>query len=336
VNTTATLTKKEVKNSPWIVLAGVLAVAVLGLLIARHLRQALTITGAVTVQDADPRNQLPISDVEIRVANGLAQFPAKTDSSGFFSLKLFKRVRKGQPITLRFRHSGYQPLDLKETADDKLYIARMTPLPKNAGAAAAQPPIVIGNIRARYSIKALRSMNVGSAVKTFEVANEGNLPCDRHPVCSPDGKWKASIGSVSLDAGLGNEFRNARLSCIAGPCPFTKIETDNFSRGGQTITASVRNWSNTTTFLVEAEVTHSMVSQIEHQSYPVIFGSTLNFTLPADADGVSLEADVAGETIIFPLGPDLFLSWANCNVGIDPNQTRVYRCELKPGYQFQL
>jgi hypothetical protein len=77
-----------------------------------------------------------------------------------------------------------------------------------------------------------------------------------------------------------------------------------------------------------------MQSQIDHQSYPVIFGPALNFTLPADAEGVSLEADVVGETIIFPLGPDLFLSWASCNARVNRDQTKVYRCELKPGYRF--
>jgi hypothetical protein len=44
---------------------------------------------------------------------------------------------------------------------------------------------------------------------------------------------------------------------------------------------------------------------------------------------------VAGETIIFPLGPDLFLSWASCNSRMNPDHTSVYRCELKPGYRFQ-
>jgi hypothetical protein len=197
------------------------------------------------------------------------------------------------------------------------------------------PAIVIGNVLVRYSFKTLRSVDVGSAVKTFEVANVANLRCDNNPVCSPDGKWRATIGSMTLDAGPGNEFHDARLSCIAGPCPFTSVESDNFSKGGQKITASIRNWSDTTTFLVEAEVTHFMVSHVEHQSYPVIFGPALNFTLPADADGVSLEADVAGEAITFPLGPDLLLSWANCSATGNKDQTKLYRCELKPGYRFQ-
>ncbi|HET6176699.1 MAG TPA: carboxypeptidase-like regulatory domain-containing protein [Candidatus Sulfotelmatobacter sp.] len=317
----------------WIVLAGVLATA--GFFVYRYERRPLTITGAVTIEDADFRKQLPIADAEVFVDNGLAAAPVRSNSSGFFSLRLFKKVRRGQPITLRFRHPGYQPLDLKDTAADKLYIAQMVPIRLNTKAAANKPVVIIGNVRVRYSIKALRSMNVGSAVKTFAIENKANVPCDDGPICSPDGKWRAAIGSVSLDAGLGQEFHNARLSCIAGPCPFTRVESDNFFTGGQTITASVRNWSDTAMYLLEAEVAHSMVSQIDHQSYPVIFGPTLNFTLPAEAEGVSLEGDLGGETIIFPLGPNLLLSWADCTVATNPDQTKVYRCELKPGYQLQ-
>jgi hypothetical protein len=98
---------------------------------------------------------------------------------------------------------------------------------------------------------------------------------------------------------------------------------------------AARTWSDTVTFLLEAEVSRRMVAQMVHESYPVIFGQGLNFTLPASAEGVSIEADLDGHTIIYPLGPSLFLTWAACNARINPDQTRVYRCELKPGYRFQ-
>jgi hypothetical protein len=142
------------------------------------------------------------------------------------------------------------------------------------------------------------------------------------------------MGSVSLDAGLGNEFRNARASCIAGPCPFTKIDSSAFSDGSRIIKASALDWSDTATFLVEAEVFHPMVSGNVRESYPAIFGQALNFTLPAAAEGVSIEAEINGDAIVFPLGPDLFLSWAECDTRINKDQTRVYRCELKPRHRF--
>src|SRR5439155_1337906 len=149
----------------------------------------------------------------------------------------------------------------------------------------------------------------------------------QHP-CSPDGKWKAALGSASLDAGPGNELRDARASCIAGPCPFTEIESNHIPQGEQLISVTARNWSDTATFLLEAEVFHPMVSDIIHESYPVIFGEGLNFTLPSAAEGVNIQAEIDGQTVIFPLGPSLFLSWASCNSRVNPDQTRVYRCAL--------
>jgi hypothetical protein len=298
-------------------------------------RKPLVLRGAVMVQDTDPRKELPIADVEVTAAYGLANVPVKSDSSGFFALKLAKGVRKGEPITLQFRHANYRPFELTGLAGDNLYLAHLTPLLKGDEAAENRPAIRVANVRVRFSLKGVQDINIGSAVKTFQVINTGNVPCKGQGSCSPDGRWKAGIGSASLDAGGGNEFRDARVSCIAGPCPFTKIENDGFSKGGQVIQVSARGWSDTTTFLMEAEVFHKMPSEVVHESYPVIFGRALNFTVPIGAEGISMEADIAGETIVFPLGPALFLKWANCNARTNKDQTSVYRCELKPGYRLQ-
>ncbi len=140
---------------------------------------------------------------------------------------------------------------------------------------------------------------------------------------------------MSLDAGADNEFRNARLSCIAGPCPFTQVESDGFSKGGRFITASVRNWSDTATFALEAEVFRSENSNTTQRLYPIILGRGLNFTLAAAAAGVSIEAEVDGSPIVFPLAPNGILSWATCEVRVQKDQTHLYRCELKPGYIFK-
>jgi len=138
-----------------------------------------------------------------------------------------------------------------------------------------------------------------------------------------------------LDAGEGNAFRDARASCIAGPCPFTKIQGDQPSQDSRIFTVSALDWSDTTTFLLEAEVFRPMVSQTEHWSYPVIFGEGLSFTLPASAESVSIEADLNGQTIIYPLSPSLFLSWATCDAAATPEKGQVFRCTAKPGYRFQ-
>jgi hypothetical protein len=296
----------------------------------------ISLQGAVVTQDSDPDKELPISDVSISAtADTVIVGEGKSDASGFFKLTLRKGVRRGQLINLRFRHADYEPLDLPVDKVAKLYIAHLVPIRRQTPAASSHPDVMVANVRVRYSVKSTSAGDVGSGVKTFRVVNKGNTPCEGHPPCSPDGKWKAAAGSASLEAGEGNEFRNARVSCIAGPCPFTKIDSDDFSQGGRAVRVSVRDWSDTTTFLLEAEVVHPMVSDTVREYYPVIFGPALNFTLPSTAEGPSIEAEINGETIIFPLGPDLFLSWANCNVRGNEDQTKAFRCELKPGYRFR-
>ena len=296
--------------------------------------KALQLRGAVLTEDADPGKRVPIADVNVSAAIGAVVVNGKSDPSGFFLLQLPVTVRRGRSITFRFTHNNYTPRETQDFVTDKLYVVQMAPITRSTQAPANQPAITVTNLRVRYSIKNLTAANIGSAAKTFEVQNTGNVPCKGQPPCSPDGLWKASIGSLSLDAGATNEFRNARVSCIAGPCAFTRIEHDGFSRGGQQITVSARDWSDTATFLVEAEVFHPMVSEIVHESHPLIFGRALSFTLPSSAEGVCLMADVSGESIIFPLGPNLFLSWATCNAAGIGNQPKTYRCELKPQYKF--
>src|SRR5690348_7316486 len=88
----------------------------------------LLLKGAVIQHDPDTNKQLPIADVEITEANGLATGVCRSDSSGFFRLVLSKGIHLGQPVSLRFNHPGYQPLDLDEVAGDKIYVARMLPV----------------------------------------------------------------------------------------------------------------------------------------------------------------------------------------------------------------
>ena len=70
-----------------------------------------------------------------------------------------------------------------------------------------------------------------------------------------------------IDAGSGNAFQNVRVSCIAGPCPFTKIEPSKPSYPARKVTVSVLNWSGPATFLVEAEVIRTMRSHMVRELY---------------------------------------------------------------------
>ena len=147
-------------------------------------------------------------------------------------------------------------------------------------------------------------------------------------------KMEGAAGCCVSRRRRGNVFRNARVTCIAGPCPFTRIDTDGFSIGGHNIKVLIRNWSDTATFVLQADVFRTQVSDIVRESSPVIFGRAMNFTLPAKAEGPSIEAEMNGSRIVFPLGPTPVLSWADCNVRIEKNQVKDYRCELKAGYQY--
>ena len=314
-----------------LLLAGTIAAG----LIALHRRQRVLLRGAVIRQDSDPKKETPITDVEVSVTTGSTVTDTKSDSAGFFQLTLPRGFRRRQPITLEFHHPDYRPLLLNEFLGDQLYVVHLQPVARPTAPDLTVPRITVSNIRVRYSIKATTEVDVGSAVKVFQVENTGNIPCRGRSPCSPDGKWKAAVGSASLEAGEGNEFRNPRVSCIAGPCPFTRIDSQGLIRDGQRLNVAALDWSDTTTFLIEAEVVHPMASDSVRESYPVIFGQTLNFSLPATAEGPSIEAEVDGEAIVFPLGPDLYLSWAQCAVEISKAQSRLYRCEIKRGYQLR-
>jgi len=320
------------------ILLGLTAIGLAVLTVARiraARRKPIELLGTVLRQDTDPRKQRPISEVQITASNGVPLSGTKSNAVGFFNLTLPKSVPRGQTITLVFRHPDYRPLTLQEHAGEEIVVARMIPEKPDVQPRVSGPETTISNVLVRYSMKTSSAVTVGSAVKTFEVTNQGNIPCNGRVPCSPGGKWKASVTSASLDAGDGNEFRNARVTCIAGPCPFTEIVRDGFSRGGRVIEVSVRNWSDTATYLMEAEVVHPQVADASRHSYPVIFGQALNFNLPPAAEGPSIEAELNGETVVYPLGPKLCLSWADCSVRVGRDQTKGFRCELKPGFRFK-
>ncbi len=292
----------------------------------------ITLKGVVLVSSADVEKQAPIPAVSISVAGDLLTRDTWSSSTGFFELTLHKSVEAAQLALLQFRHPQYQPVDLPVSADDRLYVVRMVPIEQPSRTDANVSHVAVSNITVRYTIKTTTSLSVGSFVRTFRVVNAGSVPCNGRWPCSPDGKWKAELGSATFDAPGGNVFSKARLSCIAGPCPFTSIRSDGFSGGGPTVGVAVLNWSDTTTFLFEAELAHEMISDSVRVSYPLIFGQTVDFTVPADAEGVCIEADLNRDQIVFPLGPEPRLSWASCTVRLNPDHTKLYRCELKPGY----
>lgn len=325
----------------WKIVTAVLALLGLGgfaagLLLPRYYRRKpVTLVGAVIQKAANPRGESPIADAEVSAIGGLASHVARSNVSGLFQLVLRPSVRQGQAITLVFRHPGYQPLAIPTFVGNQLYIARMAPMQLPPRAGPMRRSQVVSNVLVRYSVQNTTKASVGTAAKTFQVVSRANVPCSHGSPCSPDGKWKAVSESVSLDAGKGNVFDSPRVSCIAGPCPFTRIDYEGLSQGNRILTVTARSWSGTATFLVQAEVVRPEVGDAVEESYPVIFGREMNFSLPATAEGPSLVATLNGTQIIFPLPPNPDLSWLDCKVSLEKGQTKFYRCQLKPGYRFQ-
>ncbi len=328
------MTRKQ-KIALWAGLAVVGGGALLFQLTLIQKEHSITLTGVVIRQDSDPGKQAPIIGVDITAANGLALRDSKSDSSGLFHLSLRPELKRSQPISLTFRHPDYMLLNLTIPAGNMLYVVRMLPIPRAASAVPGGRLASISQVFIRYSARTSTAIDIGSAAKTFEVVNTGNIDCKGQELCSPDGRWKATVAAMSLDAGEGNEFRNPVVSCIAGPCPFTRVDSNRLAEDNRVIEVSVRDWSDSATFLVEAEVVHPMTDQAIRQSYPAILGQNLSFTLPAEAEGVSIEAEVNGNRVVFPLGPDLCLSWADCSARVEADHSRTFRCELKQGYEFR-
>jgi hypothetical protein len=326
-----------------IVIAVVVAAAVAALMVRlfRWKPGLATIQGAVIRSSQDPPKQQPIAGVTVTASRGVASVSTQSDASGYFRITFPEVIWPGQTVRLSFRQPDFRPLDMNlmmefRSTSRRLIVAPMVPRVTEVRAVSIAPAQVINNIRIRYTVNTDNEENIGSAVKTFTVVNQGNIPCRRQGPCSPDGNWKAATDSVTLDAGPDNEFRNVRASCIAGPCPFTRIQTHSAAEGGRMVVATAMDWSDTATFLFEAEVFHTSIGSNVRQSYPVIFDRTLSFTLPIDQEGVSIQAEINGTPMVFPLGGSVFLSWANCTVRTNSGSqnSTVYQCELKPGFKF--
>ncbi len=299
----------------------------------------LVLEGAVLTANTDPSQRTPIAGVTVTATADSRNVTAQSDETGSFRTTFQPGIRAGQAVTLTFQKPGYHNAQLiAGQPGDQLYIVQMTPLEVRTQAklelSAAGKPVVIRNVRVRYTAKDETTIPVGSIAKQFAALNNGNIPCRDQKPCSPDGRWKATLTTLPLDAEDRNEFQNVRVSCIAGPCRFTKIESDELTHPERKLSISVLNWSDTTDFLVEADVVRTMSTNSVRTSYPFVLEDTMNFALPPNSEGPAIEAELNGQFIVFPLGPDALLSWATCNVESSQDGNHIFRCRLKPGYEF--
>jgi hypothetical protein len=195
--------------------------------------------------DADPEKRFPLPGVQVTDTDGFAAGPAATDDNGVFELQLRPNIPSGQSLNLLFIETGYQKkTSYAAVAADALYTFYLWPdFPNTPVSAQASPPAAANVVEAAYVFAA-------SPALTFQIPNQGNVRCNGKEQCSPDGKWKANVvTSPPLDAGAGNIFASGHARCVAGPCAWSSIEPNGAPKPGQrTITATVRNWSDTVTY----------------------------------------------------------------------------------------
>ncbi|HEV2134080.1 MAG TPA: hypothetical protein VGR47_07435 [Terracidiphilus sp.] len=321
------------------ILATAATVTAVVLLRFAHWRpRTVMIQGAIIRNSADPLKELPVGGVIVTVSDSATQVSAISDDTGYFNVRFPEKIWPRETVDVAFRRPDYEPLDETlligvHVPVNQLHVVKMTSTAPPAPAPVAHPTS-ISDIRIRYTVNDRTDTNIGSAVRVFQVVNNGNVPCQENDPCSPNGHWKEARNSVTLDAGVGNVYRNVRASCIAGPCPFTRIDPHGFEHGGQKIVITAFDWSDTATFLVEAEVYQESIASKLRLSYPVKYGRDLHFTAPPTAEGVTIEADVGNTPVVFPLGQDLYINWAVCNSRKGSNNDTIYECELKPGFAF--
>src|SRR5258705_2912193 len=186
------------KKIIWAILA-VAAVVVIWLVLRENrlhsinVRRSIPIEGAVIQRDADTKKQAPIADVAITASDGVTSATTRSEASGYIRLVLQNGVLSDKPVVVSFRHPDYEPLDLNvqtgrlETPHE-LYIAALVPIAPKTVARPSHPEVVVSNIRVRYTSNSRTDTNVGSAVRTFQVENAGNVPCDRQAPCVADEK----------------------------------------------------------------------------------------------------------------------------------------------------
>lgn len=210
--------------------------------------QTIVMHGMVMVDDANPARRIAIPGVRVESSNGLASQFATTGSDGMFTLQLVPGAKDGVEIDLSLTHTDYQERDSALVVGDNVpYTFYLWPAAYPAAYRMDPRPRTFGFLAVAATPRVLS--------KTFQITNHGSVRCNGRQPCSPDGKWKANIGSASLEAGPGRVFTSGHADCIAGPCPWTSIESNGFSGTGRnSISVAVRNWSDTVTYKLWGEV----------------------------------------------------------------------------------
>ena len=151
---------------------------IIGIRVYRKRHMPIRVSGAVLAQNPDTRKQTPIANVEVISRDGLTMGSAKSDFTGHFVLTMRPSVKAGQHIQLAFRHPDYQPVDTDEPLNGDLYVVRMTPVHGEVEETLNEAEVGVTNVLVQYSTEVSRTENIGSAAKTLQIVNTGNVPCN--------------------------------------------------------------------------------------------------------------------------------------------------------------
>ena len=131
---------------------------------------------------------------------------------------------------------------------------------------------------------------------------------------------------------------SATQGFLASPdrAPSQRSNWRSFRRDGRHFNVSVRDWSDTTTFLLEAEVVRRMTGDTLRRILSSNFRTRCELQPARGGAGTRASKRKSMEkALFFPLDQISSYDGPIATVGVDRDQSETYRCKLKPGYQFR-
>ena len=303
------------------------------------LRQpAISIEGTVILQDDDPTKESPIAGVSVAVEpdDGVSLVDTATsDFSGYFKLRLPPTIVYGDSVTLRLRHPDHQPIDLVVPVAEHLYVMRMSSAHPEVQPRPARPDIVLSEIIVRYTIESRTALNIGSGARpsTCPIVAMSRAIGSRRVHLMASGRRRTAVCRSTPERATSFAMRACPASLVHARLRISsRMDFRAAARSSRPRSATGRTRPRSRLKPKCSGLRTPIRLSVPTQSSSDT-GSTLHW--PPPPRGVSIEAEVDGEPIIFPLAPNGILSWATCNVRIQKEQARLYRCELKPGYIFK-
>lgn len=84
--------------------------------------------------------------------------------------------------------------------------------------------------------------------------NRDGMRCNGRSPCSPDGRWFATITTLTLSAGAGQELRSSEVQCSGAGCTHRELMSLEISPDGTTVTARIKTWSHSVTLKLVAQL----------------------------------------------------------------------------------